>query len=168
MKNRDVLTAYVFKFSMIFLLITIAACSSGNKESRAIQSKSINEFNAAWNTGKLELLDLTVHKDYKKQEGDQIIKGVEELKVYVQSFRESMPDVVITYIEEVHDHEKAAVRFTLEGTPAESGRKFKSSGMVFFRFKDGSIVEDFGVFDQLDALKQQGYEISLPDKSSEM
>jgi ketosteroid isomerase-like protein len=73
-----------------------------------------------------------------------------------------MPDARITYIDEVYDGEKAAIHFTLEGTPIDTQKKFKAEGIVIFRFVDGKIIEDKSVFDQLSSLKQQGYTIIPP------
>jgi len=73
-----------------------------------------------------------------------------------------MPDVKITYVDEVYGKEKAAIRFTLEGTPLETGKNFMAEGIVIFRFVDGKIIEDKSVFDQLSSLKQQGYTIVPP------
>ena len=152
-----------FKLVLVWTLFLVTASCSGPLENPAgEQSIVINTFNQAWNTGELGLLDQTVHETYLKQEGNQQINGVDELKEYVRGFRESMPDVRITYLEEVHDQDKTAVRFTLEGTPLESGIYFKAQGMVLFRFKDGKIIEDYGVFDQLSALQQQGFALVPP------
>lgn len=122
----------------------------------------VHTFNEAWNTGNYDLLDQVVHPKYFKQEGDQKIVGIEPLKVYVKNFRNSMPDAKITYIDEVYGSEKAAILFTLEGTPVDTGKKFKAEGIVIFRFVEGKIIEDKSVFDQLSSLKQQGYTIVTP------
>ena len=97
----------------------------------------MHTFNEAWNTGNYNLLDLVVHPEYFKKEGDQIIIGIVPLKTYVKKFRNSLPDIKITYIEEVYGNFKAAIRFTLEGTPIDTGKKFKADGIVIFRFVDG-------------------------------
>ncbi len=129
---------------------------------KTTQSDLINTFNKAWNTGDLNLLDETVHPEYFKLEGEMEINGVADLKEYVENFRSGMKGAKITYLEEVHEKDKVAVRFTLEGAPSETKKTFKAAGMVFFRIQDGLIIEDYGVFDQLDALKQQGYQLTPP------
>ena len=122
----------------------------------------VHTFNKAWNTGQYELLKLSVHSEYFKQEGDLQVKGIEALTEYIKNWRKSLPDAKITYIEEVYGGEKAAILFTLEGTPMDTQKKFKAEGIVIFRFKDGKIVEDKSVFDQLTSLQQQGYTIKKP------
>ncbi len=154
----------VFKKIGIISFVFLLACQP-NEDFRNTQSELINKFNRAWNTGELELLDETVHPEYFKLEGDMEIKGVGDLKIYVENFRSGIENLKITYLEEVHDKDKVAVRFTLEGIPEDTQKSFKAAGMVFFRLKDGLIIEDFGVFDQLDALKQQGYEVSISENN---
>jgi predicted ester cyclase len=124
--------------------------------------KVVHTFNEAWNTGEYNLLDKVVHPEYFKQEGDQEIVGIEPLKHYVKNWRKSMPDAKISYIDEIYGDEKAAILFTLEGTPVDRGKKFKAEGIVIFRFVSGKIIEDKSVFDQLSSLKQQGYTIIPP------
>ena len=102
------------------------------------------------------------HPDYFKKEGEQEIIGIEPLKGYVKNFRKSLPDARITYVEEVYGGEKAAIRFTLEGTPLDTGKKYKAEGIVIFHFADGKIISDRSVFDQLTSLQQQGYKLVPP------
>ena len=132
------------------------------QESNVDYKKVVHTFNKAWNTGEYDLLDKVVHPKYFKQEGDQEIIGIEPLKKYVKNFRKSMPDAKITYIDEIYGDEKAAIIFTLEGTPVDSGKKFKAEGIVIFRFVEGKIIKDKSVFDQLSSLQQQGYKVVPP------
>jgi predicted ester cyclase len=132
------------------------------QESTVDYKTVVHTFNEAWNTQNYDLLDKTVHPKYYKQEGDLQIVGIEPLKEYIKNWRKSLPDARITYIEEVYGNEKAAILFTLEGTPLDTGKKFKAEGIVIFRFKDGKIIEDKSVFDQVTSLTQQGYTIVPP------
>ncbi|MCD6116726.1 ester cyclase [bacterium] len=147
-----------------FVLILCISCSNFTQDSSVDYQKVVNTFNEAWNTGNYDLLDKVVHPDYLKQEGNEQIVGIEALKNYVKNFRETMHDAKITYVEEIYGAEKAAIRFTLEGTPIKTGKKFKAEGIVIFKFKDGKIIGDKSVFDQLTSLKQQGYTISPPEE----
>ena len=49
----------------------------------------------------------------------------------MENYRESMPDVSIEYVEEIYGVNKAAIRFTLEGTPIDTKKKFKIK-LLFF------------------------------------
>ena len=138
------------------LFITFAVQISCSQVVDHNYKTTVHTFNEAWNTGKVDLLDEVVHPEYLKLEGELELKGIESLKEYVRTYRDSYVDLKITYIDEVYGEKKAAINFTIEATPKESRKKFISEGIVIFRFRDGKIVEDHSVFDQLSALKQQG------------
>lgn len=150
------------RYILSLFLVTLFGTSSYSQEVEHNYKLTVHTFNEAWNTGNYDLLDKVVHQDYLKLEGDLKLEGIEPLKEFVKDYRESYEDVKITYIDEVYGHEKAAIKFTIEGTPKETGKKFKAEGIVIFRFRDGKIIEDHSVFDQLSALKQQGYKIVDP------
>lgn len=147
---------------LILFLFTFVLRSNYSQDLESNYKSTVHTFNEAWNTGKFDLLDKVVHPDYLKLEGDLKVIGIESLKQYVKDYRESYLDVKITYIDEVYGRDKAAIKFTIEGTPKISEKKFKAEGIVIFQFRDGKIIEDKSVFDQLSALKQQGYEIVDP------
>ena len=159
-----VLSTSVRRVVFVFIIFMCLVCLNCTQDSIADYKQTVHTFNEAWNTGKYDLLDESVHPDYLKQEGDAQIVGIEPLKEYVKNFRESMPDAKITYVEEIYGAEKAAIRFTLEGTPIDTGEKYKAEGIVIFHFKDGKIIGDKSVFDQLTSLKQQGYTVIPPEK----
>ena len=147
---------------LVLFLLTFLVRPNYSQEADQNYKSTVHTFNEAWNTGNYDLLDKVVHPEYLKLEGDLSLKGIEAIKEYVKDFRESYEDVKITYIDEVYGHDKAAIKFTMDGTPKETGKNFKADGIVIFRFRDGKIVEDHSVFDQLSALKQQGYGIVDP------
>lgn len=153
----------LLKRSIILLfLLTFLLHPSYSQDVDYNYKSTVHTFNEAWNTGNYDLLDKVVHPEYLKMEGDLNLKGIEALKEYVKNYRESYVNVRITYIDEVYGREKAAIKFTIEGTPKKTEKKFKAEGIVIFRFRDGKIIGDQSVFDQLSALKQQGYEIIDP------
>ena len=147
---------------LLFLFTVIARPNISQVVDHPYKS-TVHTFNEAWNTGEVDLLDKVVHPDYLKLEGDFELKGIEALKEYVRNYRASYLEVKITYIDEVYGEEKAAINFTVEAIPKESGKKFISEGIVIFNFRDGKIIEDHSVFDQVSALKQQGYKIIDPE-----
>lgn len=161
MKYKNMKRALRFLLPLILIFLLGFSCNSEKQEQN--YKSTVHTFNEAWNTGNYDLLDKAVHPSYTKIEGDQVINGVEALKSYVKAYRESYVDVKITYIDEVYGNNKAAINFTIEGTPKESGKKFKAEGIVIFQFKEDKIIEDHSVFDQLSALEQQDYKIVAPE-----
>ena len=158
LKSKFSLVKLVIPLILVISMLNLVCAPDAENNYKS----TVHTFNEAWNTGNYDLLDQTVHPDYFKKEGDLEIVGIEPLKKYVKNFRKSMPDAKITYVEEVYGDEKAAILFTLEGTPLDTGKKFKAEGIVIFRFKEGKIVEDKSVFDQVTSMTQQGYTIIPP------
>jgi ketosteroid isomerase-like protein len=148
---------------IILLLFTLLVHPNYSQEVDYNYKSTVQTFNEAWNTGNYDLLDEVVHPEYLKLEGDLKLKGIEPLKEFIQDYRESYKDVKIIYTDEVYGREKAAIKFTIDGTPKETGKRFKAEGIVIFHFRDGKIIKDHSVFDQLSALKQQGYIIIEPE-----
>ena len=144
---------------LLLLLITFIAQHCYSQVVDHSYKSTVHTFNEAWNTGKVSLLDEVVHPEYLKLEGELELKGIEALKEYVLTYRASYVDVKITYIDEVYGDEKAAINFTIDVTPKDTGKKFISEGIGIFCFRDGKIVEDHLVPGLLSALKQQGYKI---------
>ena len=159
-KSRFSIRQLVIHSILIISILSLVCATNAENDYK----KTVHTFNEAWNTGNYELLDQTVHPEYFKKEGDLEIVGIEPLKEYVKNFRKSMPDARIIYVEEVYGPDKAAIRFTLEGTPPDTQKKYKAEGIVIFRFVDGKIIEDKSVFDQLSSLQQQGYELVPPSE----
>lgn len=149
--------------SITLLFLTFLVHLNYAQEVKFNYQAVVHTFNEAWNSGNYDLLDEVVHPDYVKLEGDMELKGVESLKEFLKNYRNSYEEVKITYIDEIYGDQKAAINFTIEGIPKETGKKFKAEGIVIFRFLDGKIIEDHSVFDQLSALKQQGYKIVDPE-----
>jgi len=156
----------IFRYIISPLILVVVIMNFGCTTDQGFDYKTVvHTFNKAWNTGEYELLKQTVHPEYFKQEGEMEIKGVEPLIDYVKNWRKSLADAKIIYVEEIYGEDKAAIRFTLEGIPLDTGKKFKAQGIVIFRFKEGKIIEDKSVFDQLTSLTQQGYTIVPPPKN---
>lgn len=153
---------HLTRFILVFFVICFLNIPSYSQRVDHPYKTTVHTFNKAWNTGNYDLLDEVVHPAYEKLEGDLILNGIEPLKKYVREYRESYVKVKITYIDEIYGDEKAAINFTIEGTPKDSGKDFKAEGIVIFRFLDGKIIEDHSVFDQLSALRQQGYTLKAP------
>jgi len=151
------------RYMLSFLLVILLGISIYSQEVTHSYKSTVHTFNDAWNTGNYDLLDEAVHPEYLKLEGDLELKGIAPLKEFVKNYRESYEAIKITYIDEVYGDEKAAINFTIEAIPKETGIKFKAEGIVIFHFRDGKIIEDHSVFDQLSALKQQGYKIVEPE-----
>lgn len=85
-------------------------------------------------------------------------------KRWIAPFRESFPDMRMEIVDLVAEDETVVGRFACSGThlgewlghPA-TGRRFEAVAEVYgFRFRDGRIVDAWGIEDTLDRLRQLG------------
>jgi aminoglycoside 6'-N-acetyltransferase len=85
-----------------------------------------------------------------------------EAKAWIASFRESFPDVHMAITELIAEDDTVVGRFTCSGTHlghwlghAPTGRRFEAVDEVgIYRFRDGRIVETWGLEDNLGRLEQ--------------
>jgi predicted ester cyclase len=88
----------------------------------------------------------------------------EEAKAWIAPFRASFPDTHMEVIDLIAEGDKVVGRFTCSGTHlrewlgyAPTGRRFEAIDEVsIYRFRDGRIVESWGLEDNLERLKQLG------------
>ena len=87
-----------------------------------------------------------------------------EAKAWIAPFRESFPDVHMAVVELIAEDDTVVGRFTCSGTHlgdwlghAPTGRRFEAVDEVgIYRFRDGRIVETWGLEDNLGRLEQLG------------
>ncbi len=82
---------------------------------------------------------------------------------YAREERKALPDMSITVNQMIAEGDRVAVYWTASGTNTQAGMRFPAtgkkiriSGMTLFRYKDGKIREEWGVWDELSALRQAG------------
>jgi predicted ester cyclase len=88
----------------------------------------------------------------------------EEAKRWIAPFRASFPDVHMKIIDLISEGDQVVGRFTCSGTHlgewlgyAPTGRRFEAIDEVsIYRFRDGRIVETWGIEDNLGRLEQLG------------
>jgi predicted ester cyclase len=89
---------------------------------------------------------------------------VADAKAWIAPFRASFPDVHMEIIDLIAENDKVVGRFTCSGTHQgewlghrPTGRHFEFIDEVsIFRFRDGRIVETWGLEDNLKRLEQLG------------
>ena len=83
-----------------------------------------------FNKGNLSVLNELIHKDYHYQSPTESMNGVDDLRAFVQAFRSAFPD--------------------------ETGKRVHIQGIVLSRLRDGLILEEWELLDQLSLLQQLG------------
>jgi steroid delta-isomerase-like uncharacterized protein len=115
-----------------------------------------------WNAGELAVVDEIFAADCVDHgPGPGLTPDREGYKAGVRRFRTAFPDLVFTIDELIAYADQVALRFTLRGThlgpflgAAATGRRIAAAGMALGRFRDGRLVERWGVWD-LPALERQ-------------
>ena len=89
--------------------------------------------------------------------------GIEGMKDFFRSFRESFPDLTPEVEEMFATDDHFAMRYTLRGTHKgefmgvpPTGKTFEVAALQISKIKDGKVVERWGSTDQLGILKQLG------------
>jgi hypothetical protein len=93
-----------------------------------------------------------------------------EAKRWIAPFRASFPDVHMQVVDLIAEDDTVVGRFTCSGTHlgewlgyAPTGRRFEAVDEVsIFRFRDGRIVETWGLEDNLGRLEQLGLREPAP------
>jgi len=155
------------KYQAIFIALTILAitgCTSENATNKEIQDMTYQIIN----DGRLELIDRHFAPDFVQHNaahGD--IRGTEAVKKMITSLRTAIPDLRITIHDMVMEGDTVAIRHTMSGTyqnpftirgirSIPSGQKMEMSGMIFWRFRDGKVIEEYSNGDHLGFLIQVG------------
>jgi steroid delta-isomerase-like uncharacterized protein len=122
----------------------------------------------AINKGNHSVLDELLHPNYIFRSSDQVIKGAQALKGFFAALRNAFPDLHLNIDDLLVEDEKLVSSFTLTGThEAEfmgiptTGNSINIHGMVLSRFREGKIIEEWEVLDQLTLLQQLGV-VALP------
>lgn len=68
--------------------------------------------------------------------------GLTELEAFYHTVWAAIPDLTVTVDHAIADGDEVAARYTWEGTHAETGERVSlDSGLTWYRFEDGEIVE---------------------------
>ncbi len=68
--------------------------------------------------------------------------GLEELEAFYRQVWEAIPDLTVTIERAIAEGDEVAVRYSWEGTHAATGEAVSlESGLTWYRFEDGEIVE---------------------------
>ena len=124
---------------------------------------TIRKMIEAINKQNLALLDELTASDVVYYMNTQQIRGLGVLKHIVEQEIKGFPDLLVTIEDIMAEGDKVCVhlRETLTHTGnfrglAPTNKKLTDTAMAIFRIAKGKIVEGWGVYDQMDFLKQLG------------
>ncbi len=116
-----------------------------------------------WNQKTPALIDELFADNCVIHTPDGALYGIEGAKQLYAAYVSSFPDVHFTIEDIVTDEDKAAIRYTFNGTHhgdlkgiAPTGKSASVAGAVFFHFAEGKVIEQRGIWDSLDFMQQLG------------
>jgi steroid delta-isomerase-like uncharacterized protein len=94
---------------------------------------------------------------------DGALHGIEGAKQLYAAYTTSFPDVHFTIEDIIAEDDRVAVRYIFHGTHRgalrgipPTGKHVTVVGSVFFRFADGKLIEQRGLWDSLSFMQQLG------------
>lgn len=127
----------------------------------------------AFNKGNLSILEEVIHPDYQYLSPDSQLKGIGQLREFIQAFRNAFPDLNLQIDDFFGSDDRTCTAFTLKGTHAQdfmgipaTKKVAEIQGMVMSRIKDNKIFEDREILDNLTFFQHLSVvpEMSLSDE----
>jgi steroid delta-isomerase-like uncharacterized protein len=111
-----------------------------------------------------DLVDEVYAADLVWHEPDQDLRGLEQAKQFIASYKTAFPDMTITIEDVIAEDDNAVTRWTIRGNhqgEAEefgppTGREVEAGGITIHRIEGGKLVEDGDSYDNLSFLQQLG------------
>lgn len=117
----------------------------------------------AFNKGNLSILEEVIHPEYQYWSPDSQLKGIGQLREFIQAFRNAFPDLNLQIDDVFSSNDRTCTAFTLRGTHKQdfmgipaTKQSVEVQGMVLSRIKDNKILEDREILDNLTFFQQLG------------
>jgi steroid delta-isomerase-like uncharacterized protein len=112
----------------------------------------------------LDTIEEIYAPDVVWHEPDQEVRGIDEARQFVTTYKTALPDLNITVEDVVGEGDKAVTRWTVRGTHQgeveefgpPTGRQVELKGITIHRIDGGKIVEEWEAYDNLSILQQLG------------
>lgn len=134
------------------------------QDPRALTLRILQEI---WNAKNPSLIEELYSDDCVIHTPDGEVRGVDGSKRLYQTYTSSFPDVQFEIRQIIAEGDMASAQLVFTGTHAgplgkipASGNFVKVANNCFFRFADGKLVEQEGVWDSLSLMRQINAELS--------
>ena len=118
-------------------------------------------------TGSLDTLEDALQEVYADaivmHEPDEDVRGIEGLTQFVSMIRSALPDLRITFEDDIAEGNKVVSRWSAQGTHqgelmgvAPTGNEVAITGITIHRIEDAKIVEEWENWDALGLMQQIG------------
>lgn len=116
-----------------------------------------------------DIVDEVYAADLVWHEPDQEIRGAEEAKQFIATYKSAFPDLNVTVEDAIAEGDKVSTRWTIRGTHQgeieefgpPTGRQIELKGISISRIEGGKIVEEWNSYDNLGVMQQLGL---VPEK----
>jgi steroid delta-isomerase-like uncharacterized protein len=131
----------------------------------AVNKELSRRFTELFSTGDQALAEDVLAPDvvFHGTAGDGELRGMDEMKAFVASYRRAFPDARSTVEDQVAEADKVVTRWRARGTHrgelgpiAATEREFEMDGVTIERIAAGRIAEVWVVRDELGLLRQLG------------
>lgn len=111
-----------------------------------------------------DILDEVYAADLIWHEPDRDIRGIEEARQFVATYKTAFPDLHATVEDVIAEGDKVVTRWTLRGIHRgeveefgpPTGKEIELEGITIHRIEDGKIVEEWECYDNLSVMQQLG------------
>ena len=121
----------------------------------------------AFGQGNLEVVEEVLDPNfvcYDPNSEAEEVRGADTMKQEIEWFRNAVPDITYTIVDQVAERDKVVTRYTASGTHqgeffgvAPTGNRIEMSGIQIDRFDEsGKMVEEWPEYDLLGAMRQMG------------
>ncbi|MBC2604553.1 ester cyclase [Pelagicoccus albus] len=116
-----------------------------------------------FNRGNLNAIQEIAHPNYRYSSPSDKMDGQEELAAFVVAFRSAFPDLKMAVLNQLSEGDAVFTRIQITGThrgeflgmPA-TGKRVDIEGCVLSTLRNGQIIEEWELTDQLTLLQQLG------------
>jgi steroid delta-isomerase-like uncharacterized protein len=116
-----------------------------------------------------DIVDEVYAPDLVWHEPDQEIRGPEEAKKFIATYKTAFPDLNVTVEDAIAEGDKVSTRWTIRGTHQgeieefgpPTGKQIELKGISISRIEGGKIVEEWNSYDNLGVMQQLGL---VPEK----
>ena len=114
--------------------------------------------------GNLDLIDELVHDEFvEHEEFPGLPPGKESIRFFVTTMREAFPDFTTTIEDVIVEDNKVVSRLRFSGTHQgeffgipPTGKKINVQAIDILAYRDGQLIEHWGVTDQMAMMQQLG------------
>jgi len=121
----------------------------------------------AFGQGNLEVVEEVLDPNfvcYDPNSEAEEVRGADTMKQEIEWFRNAVPDITYTEVDQVAERDKVVTRYTATGTHqgeffgiAPTGNRIEMSSIQIDRFDEsGKMVEEWPEYDLLGAMRQMG------------